>query len=983
VKPIGPGNASGECGRSSDQLGRQQSTGSSISPGHSPTQNIVVKGVRVHNLKNLDLHLPRRHLVVITGPSGSGKSSLAFDTLYAEGQRRYIESLSSYAHQFLDQLPKPDVDRIEGLSPSVAIDQKGLGSSPRSTVGTVTEIYNFLRLLFARCGRVICPACDVAATGRPLKEIENEIASLPAGARFYLLAPVVRGRKGTHKKLLADLLRQGFLRVVVDGSLHQLEDDIALKPGKRHDVAVVVDGLVSRPGIRPRLSAALARAAELSGGSVIVFCDDKETYYSRESSCPGCGRSFPELDHRLFSFNSPSGSCRQCHGLGTLQTIRPENMVPDPSLSIAGGAIAFLVGKESSWLFTQIEALAGALGFSLDESFGQLPSQAQHVLLHGLTPEVDRRLRQHPHYHAFLASWEGLIPELIRRHRETKSDRIRQTVERLMTEETCPACRGFRLRPDALTIQVGGLHIGQVSELALTALRDWVAGLSFPAQREQQVAAPILEQIGQRVSFLIEVGVGYLCLARSTRSLSGGEGQRVRLATQVGSRLTGVLYILDEPSVGLHQRDIQRLIMMLRQLRDRGNSVLVVEHDRQIMLAADHILDLGPGAGEQGGRVVAQGRWQDVAATAGSVTGDYLAGRIGNGGPAPLSSGRPPQGWARMTGLRGRNLKNITLEIPLGRLTVVTGVSGSGKSTALHDTFYRALAARLHQARAAPEPYRDLSGVADIKAVALVDQSPIGRTPRSTPATYTGLFNHVRKMFALTTLARMRGYSPGRFSFNTPGGRCDRCDGAGVRRLTMDFLPDVEVVCDTCGGLRYNPETLEVHFKGHNIAQILEMTVQEASEYLANIPACRKILQTMLGVGLGYLRLGQAGATLSGGEAQRIKLVKELVKGGQRHTLYILDEPTTGLHYCDVDRLLQVLGRLLERGHTVVVIEHNPDVIRRADHIIDLGPEGGDGGGQVVVAGTLQAVMAEPRSHTGAMLASAGSPDQRTRITLG
>ncbi len=936
--------------------------------GESSTGYIVVKGVRVHNLKNLDLRLPRRQLVVITGPSGSGKSSLAFDTLYAEGQRRYIESLSSYAHQFLDQLPKPDVDRIEGLSPSLAIDQKGLSSSPRSTVGTITEISNFLRLLFARCGEVTCPDCSIPASGRPLAEIEDEIAALPRGSRFHLLAPVVKGRKGSHKKLLASLLKQGFLRVLVDGAIYELEDSIDLNPNQRHDIAVVVDALVSRAGIRTRLQAALERAASLAHGAVVVWRDGEETYYSREASCPGCGRSFPELDPRLFSFNSPVGSCPTCQGLGTLLGIQPESLVPDQEQSIAAGAVEFLRGRETSWLYTQVEALAGAMGFSLDVPFAQLPREVKRVLLYGLDPELDARLRDHVHYQAFLRGWPGLIPELERRHRETKSGRVQATLEKLMTEEPCPTCGGYRLRTEALAVQIAGLHIGQVGRLPLDELLSWVQRLEFPDTRRRSVAHPILEQVVHRTRFLVEVGVAYLSLARSTRSLSGGEGQRVRLATQVGSRLTGVLYILDEPSVGLHHRDIHRLIATLKALRDRGNSVVVVEHDRDIMLAADHILDLGPGAGEQGGRVVAQGTWREVAATPGSATGDYLAGRTGKRGAQPLSLNGPPTAWLRVTGMRGRNLQNIDLAIPLGRLTLVTGVSGSGKSTAIHDTLYRALAARLHRARARPEPFATLEGAEGLKSVVLVDQSPIGRSPRSTPATYTGLFNHVRKIFAATTLAKMRGYGPGRFSFNIAGGRCQTCEGAGVRRLTMDFLPDVEVVCEECGGKRYNRETLEIHFKGRDIAQLLDMPVQEAREFLANIPPCRQILDVMAGVGLGYLRLGQAGATLSGGEAQRIKLVKELARGGRQHTLYILDEPTTGLHFCDVDCLLDVLARLVQQGNSVVVIEHHPEVIRRADHVIDLGPEGGNAGGRVVVAGSLAEVMATPDSYTGAML---------------
>jgi excinuclease ABC subunit A len=931
--------------------------------------DITIKGVRVHNLKNLDLRLPRRRLVVVTGPSGSGKSSLAFDTLYAEGQRRYIESLSSYAHQFLDQLPKPDVDRIDGLSPALAIDQKGLGRSPRSTVGTVTEIYNFLRLLYARCGTVHCPDCLVPAAGRPLSDIEDEIAALPERTRFYLLAPVVIGRKGEHKKLLDDLHQQGYLRVLVDGQLLELEEPIELARNQRHDIAVVVDGMSSRPGIRDRLKAGLDRAAELGGGTVIVWSEGKQMMYSRESSCPGCGRGFPEPEPRQFSFNSPAGSCEHCNGLGTLRTILPEALVPEPEMCIADGAIEFLKGKETSWLYVQIEALSGAMDFSLRDPFESLPAEVKRALFHGLDPELSAKLKNHKHYNAFLRDWEGLVPELVRRHQETKSEKVRGSLERLMVEQTCPRCLGYRLKPEPLNVRIADRHIGEVAALTLDEFAAWASGLSFTGEREILVSKPILDQINSRLRFLLQVGVNYLSLSRGTGTLSGGEGQRVRLATQVGSQLTGVLYILDEPSVGLHHRDVDKLVDTLKALRDRGNSVIVVEHDRDVMLAADHIIDLGPGAGEHGGQLVAQGTVAEVSANQGTPTGDFLAGRTGLGGPDPLTGGRAAAiGTLKMEGLTGRNLKNVDLEIPLGVLTVVTGVSGSGKSTAVHDTLYRALAGKLHRARKRPENFRRLGGDDLLGSVVLVDQSPIGRSPRSTPATYTGLYNHIRKIFAQTSLARMRGYKSGRFSFNTAGGRCPVCEGAGLRRLTMDFLPDVEILCEECGGRRFDRETLDVHFKGCDIARILDMTVEEARELLANIPACRKILDVMDGVGLGYLRLGQSGGTLSGGEAQRIKLVKELVKGGAKHTLYILDEPTTGLHFCDVDRLMNVLGRLIAQGNSVLVIEHNSEVIRRADHIIDLGPEGGVGGGHVVASGTLEQVMAVDQSYTGAML---------------
>ncbi len=932
------------------------------------SQDIVIKGVRVHNLQNLDLRLPRRKLVVITGPSGSGKSSLAFDTLYAEGQRRYIESLSSYAHQFLDQLAKPDVDRIEGLSPALAIEQKGLGSSPRSTVGTVTEIFNFLRLLYARCGTVHCPECGVPLGGRSLTDIQDEIAGLATGTAFHLLAPVVRGRKGEHVKLLADLRAQGFLRVLVDGQLLDLDEDIVLARHKAHDLAVVVDGMKARPGIASRLRDSLEQAAELGQGTVVVRTSNSETWYSSGASCPGCGRGFAAPEPRLFSFNSPAGSCPRCNGLGHLRTIEAEALVPDPGLGIKEGAIEFLKGKESSWLYFQIEALADAMGFDLTTPFGQLEAGCRTALLEGPNPEQEHDLKLHPHYNAFLRDWQGMVPELIRRHRETKSEKIRTSLERLMTRTVCPACGGYRLRPEALGVRIGNLHIGQAAALDLESFRDWVDGLTFSGARDIAVSKPILDQIRHRLRFLLQVGVSYLSLDRPVGTLSGGEGQRVRLATQVGSQLTGVLYILDEPSVGLHHRDIGLLIGTLKDLRERGNSVIVVEHDRDVMQAADHLLDLGPGAGDQGGLIMAQGTPEEVAAVVGNPTGDYLAGRTGLDGPDPLTGGDRGGDRVIMRGLTGRNLQDIDLEIPLGCLTVVTGVSGSGKSTAVNDTLYRTLATLKNRALRRNEPFREISGHEALHGVVLVDQKPIGRSARSTPATYIGLYNHIRRLYAQTALARLRGYGSGRFSFNTTGGRCPVCEGAGVRRLTMDFLPDVEVSCEECGGRRFDQETLEVRFKGFDIAQLLDMTVDEALVALGNIPACRKILEVMSGVGLGYLHLGQSAGTLSGGEAQRIKLVKELSRGGARPTLYILDEPTTGLHFIDVDRLLQVLGRLLDKGNTVVVIEHHPEVIRRADYIIDLGPEGGAGGGAIVASGSVADIMAAPASYTGAML---------------
>jgi excinuclease ABC subunit A len=929
---------------------------------------ISIKGARVHNLRHVDVDLPRDSLVVVTGPSGSGKSSLAFDTLYAEGQRRYVESLSSFAHQFLDQLPKPEVDRIDGLSPALAIDQKGLGSNPRSTVGTITEISNFLRLLYARCGTQTCPDCEVGVSSRPLSDIGREILSQPEGARIWLLAPVVIGRKGAHKKLLDNLKEQGHVRALIDGEMLELEEVGGLSPGARHDIAVVVDGLVNRPGVEKRVGDALTAAADISGGAIIMRVGNRNIHFSHSSSCPSCGRGFPELEPRLFSFNSPGGSCRNCQGLGRMPVILGETLVPDPELSLADGALAYLRGKETSWLFTQIEALADALDFSLKEPFSRLDPVARQAILEGLSPELDKSLATHRHYDAFLKEWTGLIPELLRRHRETKSEKVRGGIEKMMTPADCPVCNGYRLRPEALGVLVGDLHIGQVLDLDLTELLLWADKLSFGESIKATVAKPIIEQVLHRTRFLVDVGVGYLSLARSVASLSGGEGQRVRLATQVGSRLTGVLYVLDEPSIGLHHRDIHRLIETLRKLRDRGNSVIVVEHDLDIMLAADHLVDLGPGAGEFGGLITAQGTPEEVRADTQSLTGTYLADRGTRKQADPISGESLPENWLTISGLTGRNLKEIDLEFPLRKLTVVTGVSGSGKSTAVHDTIYRALARDLQGAQSEPGPYDTLSGADKLKSVVLVDQSPIGRSSRSTPATYSGLMNHIRKLFAATTLGRMRGYGAGRFSFNTGKGRCQTCEGAGVKRLTMDFLPDIDIPCEECGGRRYNDETLEVHFKGKSIADILGMTVSEAAQLLENIPPCRRILEVMDGVGLGYLRLGQAGSTLSGGEAQRLKLSRELSRGNKEGSLYILDEPTTGLHFCDVQRLLDILARLTERGHTVIVIEHNPEIIRRADWIIDLGPEGGREGGYLVACGSVDQVAATEQSYTGAML---------------
>jgi len=931
-------------------------------------QPIKIRGARVHNLKNIDVDLPRKKMIVVTGPSGSGKSSLAFDTLYAEGQRRYVESMSSFAHQFLDQLPKPDVDKIEGLSPALAIDQKGLGSNPRSTVGTITEVSNYLRLLYARCGTATCPDCEVPVSTQPLSEIKSSIGKIPEGSRIWLLAPLISGRKGSHKNLLSGLSDDGYLRVLIDGEMLELDDEQDLAPGKRHDIAVVIDGLVQRPGVEQRLDEAVTVAAELSGGSVLVKIGEELKLFSRNAACPSCGKGFPEVEPRSFSFNSPAGFCKECHGLGTTPTITVDSLVPDPQISITDGAIEFLVGKETGWVYTQIEALATAMEFSLNEPWITLSETAQQTIIYGFTSEVRATVKNHKLYEAFIIEWEGLAEDLLRRYRETKSDKVRARIAKLMTPFKCKNCFGYRLKSESLAVLIGGLHIGQVSEMAISELLLWSEGLQFDDNTKSEVATVILQQIAQRSRFLTQVGVGYLSIDRGVSTLSGGEGQRVRLATQVGSKLTGVLYVLDEPSVGLHHRDIQRLIGTLHALRDRGNTVVVVEHDLDVMFAADYLLDLGPGAGEHGGLIVANGTPQEVSENEESETGRWLQDRQKVTSTVPASKRQKPEDWLKMAGLTARNLKNVDIEIPLRQLTVVTGVSGSGKSTAIHDTLYRALAQELNRASAKPEPFESISGADKLNSVILVDQSPIGRSPRSTPATYSNLMTPLRKLFAETNLAKMRGYGPGRFSYNAGDGRCPECEGAGVRRITMDFLPDVEVECEECNGKRYNRETLEVHFKGCSMADVLDMPAEEALEFFGNIPSCRKILQLINDVGLGYMRLGQVGATLSGGEAQRLKLARELSRGQRTDVLYILDEPTTGLHFCDVDRLMDILERIADEGHSVVVIEHNPEVIRRADWIIDLGPEGGAEGGQVLVAGTVETVAGCQESYTGKML---------------
>jgi excinuclease ABC subunit A len=928
---------------------------------------IHLRGVREHNLKNIEVELPRNELVVITGPSGSGKSSLAFDTLYAEGQRRYLESLSAYARHFLEQVPKPDVDRVEGLSPALAIQQRGLGRNPRSTVGTITEIIPFLRLLFARLGEPHCPKCKVkVASGHP-SLILKELLHLPEGTRFLILAPVLRSRRGEQRPLLSALRKKGYARVRVDGQILALSEVEALAKGARHDVDLVVDRLEAKSGSEQRLTSSIERALAEGEGSLIIspLTTGREKVYSDRLACPKCGTGFAILEPRLFSFNSPAGACPSCRGLGSTRKIAEALLFPDPSASLREGGLAPLKGKNQSFIHEQVDYLAKRMGFDESKSLAEMPQRLRRALLQGTMGEEFDFLREGISGHErFLADFEGLVPMLTRRARETKSQRIRSWCEEFMEERICPDCKGTRLRPEALAVKIFGCDLGELSEAPLCRLLERVGEWNFQGS-EAVIGGPLQEEIVSRLGFLVQAGLGYLSLSRPVNSLSGGEGQRVRLATQVGGRLTGVLYVLDEPSVGLHARDNERLIELLRRLVDRGNSLVVVEHDRDIIVAADHVVDLGPGAGDHGGEVVAQGTPEEIALKADSPTGRWLAR------PLELPKNRravDPKRTLVIRGARARNLKDIDVTIPLGKLIAVTGVSGSGKSTLIHEILYRALAQTLHGALARPGDHDRIEGSEALDKVILIDQQPIGRSPRSTPATFTGLYTHLRKLLAQTPAAKARGFDQGRFSFNTKGGRCEACDGAGVRTLTMDFLPRVRVVCDVCRGRRFNRQTLEVSYKGHSIADYLQMTIEEAGELLDPVPSIGRVLSTLQKVGLGYLRLGQAADTLSGGEAQRLKLARELSRPSTGTTLYLLDEPTTGLHFQDVEMLLAVLAKLVDKGNTVLVIEHHPEVILAADWIVDLGPEGGDEGGAIVVQGLLDEVMQCSASHTGRML---------------
>ncbi|TMQ59823.1 MAG: excinuclease ABC subunit UvrA [Candidatus Eisenbacteria bacterium] len=929
---------------------------------------IRIRGAREHNLKNLSLDIPRNALVVLTGVSGSGKSSLAFDTLYAEGQRRYVESLSAYARQFLGQMEKPDVDQIEGLSPAISIEQRTAGQNPRSTVATVTEIYDYLRLLFARAGVQHCLSCGRPIRGQTVQEMVDQILATHAGDRVQVLAPVVRGRKGEYRKELAQYRKLGFVRARVDGAWHELEEEIPLDKKRKHTIEILVDRLTAEPGRRSRIHESIETATKLASGLVLVLpSKGEETVLSSAAACPTCGRSYEPPEPRSFSFNSPYGACKTCDGLGTTFEIDPDLVVPDRTKSLREGAVVVWGDAEGTWIKGTIQAFAKRMKISMDTPFGKLPAAAQKALLYGLGDEKLQykfKLRSGTVW-SHKGRFRGVIPELMRRYRETSSDQVRAHIEESMSKKPCPACGGARLKPESLAVRVADRSIADWTRMSVARSLGFLDGLTL-GSREKVIAAPIVKELRQRLEFLENVGVGYLTLDRAAATLAGGEAQRIRLATQIGSRLTGVLYILDEPSVGLHPRDNRKLLRTLLALRDLGNSVLVVEHDRETMEAADHIVDLGPGAGRRGGYLVAQGTIEDIREAPDSLTGQYLSGEREVEIPETRRPGTSES--IVVVGARENNLKNVRVKFPLGTLVCVTGVSGSGKSTLVQDILYRALARHFYQAKDAPGAHERIEGLRHIDKVVAIDQSPIGRTPRSNPATYTGVFSFIRDLFAELPEAKVRGYKPGRFSFNVKGGRCEACAGEGLVRIEMHFLPDVYVTCDVCRGKRYNRETLEVTFKGKSIADVLELTVDDALEFLTAIPPVRRKLETLSGVGLGYIHLGQPATTLSGGEAQRVKLATELSRVETGRTLYLLDEPTTGLHFEDVRALLHVLNRLVDKGNTVIVIEHNLDVIQSADWIVDLGPEGGDGGGRVVAEGTPERVASVPGSHTGEAL---------------
>ncbi len=931
--------------------------------------SIVIKGAREHNLKNIDLVLPRNKLIVITGISGSGKSSLAFDTLYAEGQRRYVESLSSYARQFLGLMEKPDVDFIEGLSPAISIEQKSTHRNPRSTVATVTEIYDYLRLLYARIGKAHCYNCGRPIEKQSVQQIVDRVLELPEGTRFLVLAPIVRGRKGEYREVFQTLRRDGYLRVRVDGEVRSLDDPIQLAKNKKHTIEVVVDRLVVEGDLRVRLTDSVETALALASGLVIIAVPgDREIIFSEHYSCPECGISYEELEPRSFSFNSPYGACPECSGLGFKMEIDPRRVVPDPSRSIRQGAITTLSNWNETMWFRMLETVAEHYGFSVDVPFENLSEEHRNICLYGSGDEEIRFRLVHRNGRGsweHTGRWEGVIPNLKRRYHQTTSPMIREWIQGFMSALPCPGCKGGRLKKEALSVRIGGKNISELTRLSIKAAREFFHRLSL-SEREKTIAQQVLKEIRSRLDFLTNVGLDYLTLERSAGTISGGEAQRIRLATQIGSQLVGVLYILDEPSIGLHQRDNRRLIDTLVKLRDLGNTVIVVEHDREMITSADQVVDLGPGAGRHGGEVVYSGPPEGVAACPDSVTGRFLSGKEKIEVPKRRRKGKGVQ--LSLLGATGNNLKSVDLHLPLGCFICVTGVSGSGKSTLINETLYRALHRRFYKSGQTPLPHRELRGMEYIDKVINIDQSPIGRTPRSNPATYTGVFTPIRQLYAELKESKMRGYAPGRFSFNVKGGRCEACQGDGIIKIEMHFLPDVYVPCEVCKGKRYNRETLEVKYRGKSISDILDMTAEEALEFFRAIPVIRRKLETLVRVGLGYIRLGQQATTLSGGEAQRVKLSTELSKMQTGNTLYLLDEPTTGLHFADIRLLLSVLHELVDKGNTVLVIEHNLDVIKTADYIVDLGPEGGDKGGRIIAKGTPEQVARSRRSYTGDFL---------------
>ncbi len=932
---------------------------------------IVVSGAREHNLKNVSLSLPRDQMVVVTGLSGSGKSSLAFDTIYAEGQRRYVESLSAYARQFLGQMDKPDVDHIDGLSPAVSIDQKTTSNNPRSTVATVTETYDYLRLLYARAGRPHCHVCGFPVASSSPQQMVEKVLTLPDKTRFMVLAPVVRGRKGEYGKMLKDFSESGYARVRVDGELHELPVELNLDKKYKHDIEVVVDRLVVREGIERRLTDSIETALQLAEGLVLVETVEngvtgESLLFSENFTCTNCGASIAEIQPRTFSFNSPHGACDRCDGLGSRLEIAPELVVPNEDLSVNEGAVVPWANSQTEYHRSVLQGLAEKFGIDLDARWCELPEEHKRLILYGTQGEriyVSYRNR-YGRKRQYMTQFDGVVGNLQRRYAETDSEYRREKIEEFMSHVPCPKCRGARLRPEALAVTVGGKNIHEFTELPVIDAQRFFDGVEF-TPREWLIAERVVKEIRERLGFLVDVGLGYLTLSRSAGTLSGGEAQRIRLASQVGSGLVGVLYVLDEPSIGLHQRDNRRLISSLEKLRDLGNTLIVVEHDEETIRAADHVVDVGPGAGVHGGEIVAQGSIEDIETAEGSITGDFLAGRRRI---EPPEVRREPAGTVKLLGASENNLKAVDVEFPLSVLTSVTGVSGSGKSTLVNDILYKALANAVGRGKHRPGLHAGIRGVEEVDKVIDIDQSPIGRTPRSNPATYTKTFDHIRQLFASTPEAKIRGYKPGRFSFNVKGGRCEACRGDGQIRIEMHFLPDVYVPCEVCKGRRYNTETLRVTYKGKSISDVLEMTVEEACSFFAPVPAIARRMDTLRDVGLGYVRLGQPATTLSGGEAQRVKLASELGKRATGKTVYILDEPTTGLHFADVEKLLSILHRLVDAGNTVIVIEHNLDVIRSADHVIDLGPEGGDGGGEIVATGAPEEVARVEASYTGRFL---------------